>query len=372
MPSAYAALIRAAEGAGGLLALQLAVTERCNLRCSHCFWSRQLHPGLELARYRSLLAEAAALGGLFLKITGGEPLLRPDLLDIVGAARAQAFAVSIDTNGTLLSPALGRALGELGLLEVGVSLHAADAASHERITGVRGSFDAALAGIRTLRSNGIRVRIKCSVLAEAAGGWRGLPALAARLGCSLSLDPLIFPREGAPADAASSAALASSAAPSDEQEEALRLQHAVEGAAGSKPSPRSRSADGPAPAQEDPGARPPCGAGTWSVDVRPDGEVRPCTQWARPLGDVCQESLVTIWARTRREVGPLRRDAVCGCSQCEHFARCGQCPALQERLQGDWRTPTPLVCRRAALWHRIRTTTPGTAHVDEPGSSCDH
>ncbi len=370
MPSAYAKLIRAAERAGALLALQLAVTERCNLGCAHCFWGRQQHPGLSLATYRRVLEDATSLGALFLKLTGGEPLLRTDLLEIVRAARHLSYAVSIDTNGTLVTPALAAGLAEVGLFEVGVSLHAANALDHERITGRQGSFRAALDGVRALREQGLRVRIKCSVLAQAHGGWRGLPELARGLGCAISLDPLIFPREGA---GAPTRAIEGAVSP-EEQEEALRVQLSAErsthAAAPSAPGEPDPSAEG---SPQAPGERAPCGAGTWSLDVRPDGEVRPCTQWDLALGSVANEPLAAIWTRARRSLGRLRRDAVEGCSACELFERCGQCPALQARMEGDWRKPTALVCTRARQWERVRQSgqTPG-ARDDEPHAACDH
>ncbi len=127
----------------------------CNLRCTHCMiegtmdW---LRPEPD-ARFGAILAENARTGRWdSLTLTGAEITLRRDLPDLARAARASGFRhVRIQTHGgRLADPAYARRLVEAGVDEYFVSVTAADAETHDGITGITGSFDATLRGLEVL------------------------------------------------------------------------------------------------------------------------------------------------------------------------------------------------------------------------------
>ena len=137
------------------------LTEGCNLACRHCWLApaydprgaKKAMPAPEL--FETALAEALPLGLGAVKLTGGEPLLHPEFLRLVGAARAHDLRVTIETNGVLLTPALAGELAALGVGFVAVSIDAADAALHDEIRGVRGAHAKAVAAVRALVAAGI-------------------------------------------------------------------------------------------------------------------------------------------------------------------------------------------------------------------------
>lgn len=167
-----AALVR--RGGFGILWIELVAG--CNLTCVHCYAesdpARDEH--LDLETTLALLEDAAALGFRTVQLTGGDPLLCPFLLPVVDAARERGLRVEIFTNGLLLRQPLLVALREREA-RLAFSLYADQAADHDAITGVSGSFDGTVDAIRRARDVGARLRV--AVVAMGQNEHRILPTL---------------------------------------------------------------------------------------------------------------------------------------------------------------------------------------------------
>jgi len=133
--------------------LRISVTQQCNLNCFFCHKEGEATSSLSpMSReeIRTLVEIGSKLGIRKVKITGGEPLLRSDITDIVGDISRNLDEVSLVTNGILLSP-IARGLKDAGLKRVNISLHSLDRENYRRITGrdqlraVEEGIDAALA-----------------------------------------------------------------------------------------------------------------------------------------------------------------------------------------------------------------------------------
>jgi MoaA/NifB/PqqE/SkfB family radical SAM enzyme len=136
----------------GPLAVHLEIIGACNLTCSHCFAGtlpRNQHP-LTLAEMNTLFIDLAAMGSFRLGLTGGEPLLRKDLFDILDAATARGLHPCLTTNGLLITEDVARAFGKRELVWLNVSLEGPTAESNDAIRGA-GTFDAVLEKLRLLR-----------------------------------------------------------------------------------------------------------------------------------------------------------------------------------------------------------------------------
>jgi cyclic pyranopterin phosphate synthase len=145
--------------------VRISVTDRCNLRCTYCMPRSVFGPGhaflprsqtmsaAEIGRLASILVR---LGVQKVRLTGGEPLLRPDLEDIVREVRAAGAAdVALTTNGSLLA-ARAQRLRDAGLQRVTVSLDTLDADLHSRISDSGVALDTVLSGIEAARASGFR------------------------------------------------------------------------------------------------------------------------------------------------------------------------------------------------------------------------
>ena len=134
--------------------LFLELTLRCNEHCFHCGSNCMPQSGEELSvdEYRRILEEVKEdfdLRRLYLCITGGEPLLRPEFFDILGYAHELGYRWGMTTNATLITGEVAHRLAEAGMRTVSVSIDGLRE-THDRLRGLTGGYDAAMRGIQKL------------------------------------------------------------------------------------------------------------------------------------------------------------------------------------------------------------------------------
>jgi MoaA/NifB/PqqE/SkfB family radical SAM enzyme len=139
------------------LEVHMDITARCNNQCRHCWIC--LPPGhkdrsreLTFTEIEGIVAEARALGTRSWVLSGGEPMLRSDFSEIFELVTHKAVSYSLNTNGTLITPAIARQLKRKGAKMV--ALYGATADVHDHITRNPGSFEAAIRGMRYLKEAG--------------------------------------------------------------------------------------------------------------------------------------------------------------------------------------------------------------------------
>jgi pseudo-rSAM protein/SPASM domain protein len=140
-------------------------TRGCNLSCRHCYASAETEraPGeLSTAEGRQLLAELADYGVPVVLFSGGEPLVRDDLEELVAHASDVGLRPVLSTNGTLLTPERVRTLRDAGLAYAGVSVDGLPE-RHDRFRGQEGSFEAAVRGIEACLDAGVKTGLRYTV-----------------------------------------------------------------------------------------------------------------------------------------------------------------------------------------------------------------
>ena len=146
------------------------LTEGCNLACRHCWLAPKYqagdhtYPALDLSLFRSILRQAKAMKVSGVKLTGGEPLLHPQIREILELVRTEGLRLTMETNGVLCTPEMAQCIAICGNPFVSVSLDGADPETHEWVRGVSGSFELALEGIRNLVSYNIHPQIIMTVM----------------------------------------------------------------------------------------------------------------------------------------------------------------------------------------------------------------
>ena len=152
--------------------LRVSITDRCNYKCVYCRTGElgAQYPELKIEEYLRLIRLFVGLGVEKVRLTGGEPLLRHGLLDLIRElAKLRTLAdepldLALTTNGHLLEE-MAVPLKEAGLQRVTVSMDAVDAATFERITRIPGSFNQVLRGVRAARDSGLTpLKINCVLL----------------------------------------------------------------------------------------------------------------------------------------------------------------------------------------------------------------
>jgi 12,18-didecarboxysiroheme deacetylase len=141
------------------------VGRRCNLRCVHCYsgsGDRHYEGELTTAEGKALIGDLADFGAPVILFSGGEPLMRPDILELIASARERGVRSVLSTNGTLITPALARELKRLQLSYVGISLDGLEQ-THDRFRAVKGAFRRAMAGLEACQNEGIKVGLRFTI-----------------------------------------------------------------------------------------------------------------------------------------------------------------------------------------------------------------
>ncbi len=312
----------------GLRLLVLAVSERCDQRCVHCqIWMgpRAAAPALSLEERLAVVEEALRAGAREALLTGGEPLLSPDLWPLAERLRSGRARLTLATNGMQLERHAAALAGTFD--ELYVSLDGASPASHDGLRGVA-AFERLRAGLAALRGRAPRPRLvaRPTLHARNLHEIEGLVAAARGLGFDrISFLPLDASSAAFGGTPAARAALVPGRAQVESLEQGLaRLEARGElGAFVVEDRPRL----GRLVAHLESGAglrpfeRPACDSPWWSLVVEADGAVRPCFFHA-PAGDARDGLLAVRGSRGYREALQALRRPNATCERCV-------CPSLR-------------------------------------------
>jgi MoaA/NifB/PqqE/SkfB family radical SAM enzyme len=135
---------------------------RCNLTCKHCYAFSADHdyPGeLSTQQVFGVMDDLKAFKVPALILSGGEPLLRPDIFEMAERAKAMKFYVGLSTNGTLIDEPLAERIHATGFDYVGISLDGIGA-THDKFRRLDGAFDRSLGAVRHLQKLGTKVGLR--------------------------------------------------------------------------------------------------------------------------------------------------------------------------------------------------------------------
>ncbi|MBI5882067.1 MAG: radical SAM protein [Elusimicrobia bacterium] len=316
--------------AGLLSTLELELSGACNLSCGHCFAElsgRHMSAGV----LEAALEGGRSLGAVSVVFNGGEPLLNPLFSRAVRDARSAGMRVVVMTNATLMDPGIAGLLAQAGTAKVVVSLDSFEK-HHDGLRGA-GAFAAAVAGVRALVSQGLRVFVTSMVTRENASSAADFARFCRQdLGVSGVRFSAVMPiGRGESAGGRfglEDAALKSLAKAGMLEDDSIRRSRGGLPASGFD-----------------------CAAGVEQCFVAADGQVFACHYFQNlrePLGDLGQSSLAQI-LRAGPEgsvVSRLDWAGLAACRACAAFSACrGGCRVRARMLAGSFNAPDPVACR---------------------------
>lgn len=146
------------------------LTKRCNLACSHCYLDAGELSGADALSTEGALCIvdqlASAAPGAMVVLTGGEPLLRPDIYDITRHAAFSGLNPVLGTNGTLLTEEVCRRLRDSGMKGAGVSVDSTSPSFHDRFRGMEGSWKKTVEGMACLKASAIPFQAQFTITKE--------------------------------------------------------------------------------------------------------------------------------------------------------------------------------------------------------------
>jgi 12,18-didecarboxysiroheme deacetylase len=140
-------------------------TRRCNLRCVHCYAQAVDPEGkdeISTEKGKEIINDLAAYGAPVMLFSGGEPLVRKDLVELAQHATDKGMRAVISTNGTLITKEKARELKEVGLSYVGISMDGGEEV-HDRFRGVPGAYKKAIQGIENCKAEGLKVGLRFTI-----------------------------------------------------------------------------------------------------------------------------------------------------------------------------------------------------------------
>lgn len=140
-------------------------TKRCNLKCVHCYAHAVDPEGVDeinTEQGKAIIDDLAAYGAPVMLFSGGEPLVRKDLVELASYATSKGMRAVISTNGTLITKEKARELKNVGLSYVGISLDGGEEI-HDKFRKVPGSFKKALQGVENCMAEGLKVGLRFTI-----------------------------------------------------------------------------------------------------------------------------------------------------------------------------------------------------------------
>lgn len=332
--------------------IQLHLTERCNLRCKHCYQNEGRTYEMSLPEIASVIEETAEMLGDWkeaydigftpsFNVTGGEPFLRPDIFEVLEEMRAGGFDTFILTNGLLVDRKRANRLAGIGIKGAQVSIEG-PGHIHDSIRGA-GSFEASLKGIRNIVDAGIEVTLNTTLSGVNAQYFSEVIDLAS----SLKVQRLGFSRlvPSGSGRQLLGTMLSRNALKDLYQDIFSRDTGSLYIVTGDPVASQFRT-----PSEDDTGEAWPsggCAAGVSGLTILPDGTVTPCRRMPVPIGNVRQDSLREIWATS--DILNLLRDKSRyqgKCGVCGKWYVCRGCRAIayafsQAKGEGNYLTEDP-------------------------------
>lgn len=315
------------------------ITKRCNLRCSHCYLdASELESDkgeLSTAEALKLIDDIALLApGAMLILTGGEPLTRDDLFDLVGYATEKGLSVVLGTNGTLLTEEIIVKLKERGVKGVGLSIDSINPPSHNVFRGLEGAWERTVEGIDALNRHGIEFQLQLSVTKNNYTEVEEIIEFASQKGAR-AMNVFFLVCTGRGQDM-------TDITPQQYEMVLVQLAELDKKYAG-KMMIRGRCAphflrvvqqrDPDSPVMK--GATSGCIAGTHYFRITPEGDVTPCPYMPTVVGNIRKQSLADIWEKSS-VFDKLRNPSYNGrCADCEFSDVCGGCRARALAASGD-------------------------------------
>ncbi|WP_348304499.1 radical SAM/SPASM domain-containing protein [Methanothrix sp.] len=321
-----------------MLIIAWELTATCNLSCQYCraSASHETDQGeLDTDEAKRFVESIAPLKPMLI-LSGGEPLLRPDLFQIIRLAVSLGIRVSLASNGTLITQRLAKEIADSGVSRVSISLDGADAAMHDLGRG-QGSFKQSIKGIENLRGR-VDFQINFTVTRKNQSELIRIFDLAEKLGAAaLHIFFLVPTGRGREEDVITPV----------RQEEMLRQ---IEGEMDRRTlevqvtcAPQYARLKRPGHGRGSGG----CLAGRRFVFVSRKGEVYPCGYLPLRVGSVREKNFIEIWENSP-ELQALREGRLKGkCGRCEFSRSCGGCRARAYALTGDYLQSDPS-CRLEA------------------------
>ena len=310
------------------------LTRKCNLKCSHCYINAtptELKNELTTEESYNLIDQIAEVSRPLLVLSGGEPLLRKDVYDIIRYGAARGFRMGLGSNGGLIDSEVAKQLKEAGLATASISLDSSKQSQHDEFRGVVGSWNKAIQAIKALREHNILVQVNTTLTQDNYDQIDDVMSLVEQIGVeNFHLFFLVPTGRGAKIADLSPEMYESMI----KKTFAKTRKHKLNVRPSCAPQfMRIAKVMGMDMRQWIRG----CIAGLYYCRVYPNGDITPCPYLPVRLGNVRQTPFKDIWFGSPVLKALRSPDSLKGkCGACSYRTICGGCRARAYGLSGDF------------------------------------
>ena len=310
------------------------LTRKCNLKCSHCYinsTTEELRDELSTKEAKSLIDQICQVSSPLLILSGGEPLLRKDVLELVKYGSEKGLRMGLGSNGSFIDETMAKNLKDAGIKTVSISLDSAVSQKHDDFRGVVGSWQKAVEAIKALKENYVLVQVNTTVTQHNLHEIDTIMSFAEDLGVeNFHLFFLVPTGRGARIADISPAMYE------------RMIQTTFAKTAKHKLNVRPSCAPQFMRIAEDMGLDMRqwirgCIAGLYYCRIYPNGDITPCPYLPVKLGNIREESFSHIWYNSEVFKNLRNFDALKGkCGACDYRSLCGGCRARAYGLSSDF------------------------------------
>lgn len=329
------------------------VTRSCNLACRHC--RGEAHPEpyegeLNTKEAKELIDTFPQVGKPIIIFTGGDPMMRPDVYELIAHTKSQGLVCAFSPNGTLITAETANKIKEAGVDRCSISIDGADSKSHDAFRCVPGAFAASMAGIEHLKKAGVPFQINTTVTRDNLNSFKKIFELCENIGAEAWHIFLLVPMGRA-------SGLADQVISAQEYEDVLhwfydfrkttqmqlkatcaphyyRIMRQRAHSEHIQVSPQTFGMDAMTRG---------CLGGTGFCFISHTGQVQPCGYLELNCGNVRETPFPKIWASSEVFLNLRNQEKYEGkCGHCEFHRVCGGCRARAYSMSGNYLGEEPL------------------------------
>ena len=326
------------------------MTTACNLNCVHCHTAGGEPSRNELTtdEGKHLLGELAQIKNFrMMAFTGGEPLVRPDLFELLAYSRALGFSNTIATNATLIDDKIAQRLRDHGVVIAAVSLDGFTAETHDKIRGLPGSFEKSVQGMRALTRAGIVLHVNITAMEYNVRQMERLMALVDELKTGILLIYQLVP-------VGRGRVIEDAVLDKDANEWLTKFMARVQRGTNAIMEPvagpqywsyllKQAHISYGMPLWLAENVFHGCSAGRGFIYIKPDGAVWPCPFVEISCGNIREDSFKRIWSESEILNQLRNRESLLKgqCGECEYRRLCGGCRGRAWAATGDYLAEDP-------------------------------
>ncbi|KUO50444.1 MAG: radical SAM protein [Desulfitibacter sp. BRH_c19] len=313
-------------------------TNQCNMFCDHCYRDAGAKADSELSTQeaRKMLDEIAQAGFKIMIFSGGEPLLRNDIVELVQHASSLGLRPVFGTNGSLLTKDLAKQLKDAGAMGIGISLDSMDPEKHDKLRKYKGAWKEAVRGMEICKEVGLRFQIHTTVMDWNKDEIVNLTDFAVKIGAMAHHIFFLVPTgRGANIEQESLRAKEYEDLLNKIQDKSEKVEIEIKPTCApqfmriaKQRGQKVRFGRG-------------CLAGTSYCIIGPRGDIQPCAYLNIPIGNVKEKPFNLIWEESDVFKELRTMDYEGGCGVCDFKKICGGCRARAYYYHGSYMAEEP-------------------------------